>query len=156
MSLESVAQGAGTGIATLYRHFPTREALVGAVYRSELEALAADATRLLGAYPAFDALRLWMDLYTRFVATKHAMQDALRTALTSRASAASETRARIGEAVAGFLAAGAVDGTLRDDVQSDDVTVSLAGAVLMTATAPDPAQLRRVLDLLMDGLRPLR
>ena len=127
-----------------------------AVYSSELDALVAEAAHLLGGNTAFDGLRLWMDRYARFVATKHAVHDVLRVALTSRASAASDTRARICQAVAGFLAAGAVDGTIRVDVEPDDVTVSLAGVVLMTASAPDPAQLRRVLDLLMDGLRPSR
>lgn len=156
VSLESVAQAAGTGIATLYRHFPTREALVEAVYHLELDALTAEAAQLLGAYPAFDALRLWMDRYARFVATKHAMQEALHVALTLRASAASDTRAQIREAVSGFLAKGAADGTIRHDVEPDDVTISLAGLVLMTVAASDPAQLRRVLNLLMDGLRPHR
>ena len=156
VSLESVAQAAGTGIATLYRHFPTREALVDAVYGSELDTLAAEAAHLIAAHTAFDALRLWMDRYTRFVAAKHAMRDAMRLALTSRESAATETRARIRGSVAGFLTAGAADGTLRADVDADDVTVSLAGAVLMTTTASDPDQLRRVLDMLMDGLRPRR
>ena len=156
VSLESVAQVAGTGIATLYRHFPTREALVEAVYRLELDALAVEAAQLLDAYPAFDALRLWMDRYARFVAAKHAMQEALHVALTSRASAASDTRVRIREAVSGFLASGAADGTIRQDVEPDDVTVSLAGLVLMTTAASNAAQLCRVLDLLMDGLRPHR
>ncbi len=156
VSLESVAQAAGTGIATLYRHFPTREALVEAVCHLELDALTAEAAQLLGACPAFDALRLWMDRYARFVATKHAMQEALHVALTLRAGAASDTRARLCEAVSGFLARGAADGTIRRDVEPDDVTISLAGLVLMTVAASDPAQLRRVLDLLMDGLRPRR
>ena len=154
VSLESVAQAAGTGIATLYRHFPTRETLVEAVYRWELDALVARAADLLAGRPASDALREWMDGYASFVATKHAMQDALHVALTSRASAGSDTRARICAAVAGFLAAGAADGTLRSDVKPDDVTISLAGLVLMTTAAPDPAQRRQVLDLLMDALRP--
>ena len=82
------------------------------------------------------------------------MHDALRVALTSRAGAASDTRAHICGAMAAFLAAGAADGTIRSDVEADDVTVSLAGAVLMATTAPDPTQLRRVLNLLIDGLRP--
>ena len=154
VSLESVALLAGTGIATLYRHFPTREVLVEAVYRSELDALEAEATQLLASHAASDALRLWMDRYAGFVATKHAMRQALHVALTSRAAAAFDTRARLRTVVAGFLAAGAADGTVRDDVEADDLTVGLAGLVLVTTAAPDPAQLRRVLDLLMDGLRP--
>ena len=154
VSLENVAQAAGVGVATLYRNFPTREALVEAVYRSELDALAMDAESLLAAHGALDALRMWMDQYARFVATKHAMRDALRIALMSPAALAPETRARIRAVVTRFMAAGASDVTIRQDIEPDDVTLSLAGAVLMTATSTDTSQLRRVLDLLLDGLRP--
>ena len=156
VSLEVLAQGAGVGVATLYRNFPTREALVEAVYRSELDALAADAEPLLATHGALDALRTWMDRYARFVATKHAMRDALRIALTSPTVSAPETRARVRAVVARFMAAGAADGTIREDMEPDDVTLSLAGAVLMTATSTDASQLRRLLDLLVDGLRPRR
>lgn len=142
------------GVATLYRHFPTREALVEAVYRSELDALAADAEPLLAAHGALDALRIWMDRYACFVVAKHAMRDALRIAVTSPTASTAETRARIRAVVARFAAAGAADGTIRKDVEPDDVTLSLAGAVLMTATSTDASQLRRLLDLLLDGLRP--
>ena len=152
--LEGVARAADVGIATLYRHFPTREALVDAVYRSELDALATEASALLGAHAAWDALRMWMDRYAQFVATKRAMYDALRTALTSRTPPVSDTRVRIGATLAAFIAAGANDGTIRDDIEPDDVTVSLAGIVLATTGAADHAQLRRLLNLLMDGLRP--
>ncbi len=152
--LDSVAQAAGVGVATLYRNFPTREALVEAVYRSELDALAADADALLAGHGALDALRLWMDGYARFVAAKRAMRDALRIALTSPTASTPETRARIRAVVARFTTAGAADGTIRGDVEPDDVTLSLAGAVLMTAASTDASQQRRLLDLLIDGLRP--
>ena len=154
MPLEGVAQAAGVGVATLYRHFPTREALVEAVYASELDALGADADALLAAHGALDALRMWMDRYARFVAAKHALRDALRIALTSPSASTPQTRARIRAVVARFAAAGAADGTLRGDVEPDDVTLILAGAVLMTATSTDATQLRRLLDLLADALRP--
>ena len=154
VSLEDVAQAAGVGIGTLYRHFPTREALVEAVYQTELDALAADAEPLLAAHPALDALRMWMDRYARFVAAKHAMRDALRIALTSSTASPPGTRARVRTIVARFAAAGAADGTIRADVEPDDVTLCLAGAVLMTATGTDADQLRRVLNLVLDGLRP--
>ena len=153
VSLEVVAQAAGVGVATLYRNFPTREALVEAVYGLELDALAADAEPLLAAHSALDALRMWMDRYARFVAAKHAMRDALRIALTSPTTAIPETRIRIRAVVARFMAAGAADGTIRADIEPDDVTLCLAGAVLMTATSTDASQLRRLLDLLLDGLR---
>ena len=156
VSLQCIAEAAGVGIATLYRNFPTREALVEAVYRSELDALAAEAEALLAAHGALEALRVWMDRYARFVAAKHAMRDALRIALTSPPALAPETRARIRNVVARFLAAGAIDATIRGDVEPDDVTLNLAGAVLMTAASTDASQLRRMLDLLLDGLRPGR
>lgn len=154
VSLEVIAQAAGVGVATLYRNFSTREALVEAVYRLELDALAADAEPLLAAHRAIDALRMWMDRYACFVAAKHAMRDALRITLTSPTTSIPETRVRVRAVVARFMAAGAADGTIRDDVEPDDVTLGLAGAVLMTATSTDASQLRRLLDLLLDGLRP--
>ena len=154
VSLELVAQAAGVGVATLYRHFPTRETLVQAVYRSELDALAADADQLLAGHKALDALRVLMDRYARFVAAKHAMRDALRIALTSPTAATPETRVRVRAVVGRFMAAGAADGTIRTDVEPDDVTLALAGAVLMTATSTDTFQLPRLMDLLLDGLRP--
>lgn len=152
-SLEAIAKAAGVGIGTLYRHFPTREALIEAVYHSELDALEAEAHDLLKAHPSFEAMRRWMDRYAQFVATKRAMHDALRVALTPRTGAVSEIRARINATIAKFLAAGSQDGTIRDDVQPDDVTLSLAGMVLTATTSPDRDQMRRLLDLLMDGLR---
>ena len=156
VSLDGVAQAAGVGVATLYRHFPTREALVEAVYRSELDALAADVEPLLAVHRAHDALRMWMDRYARFVAAKHPMRDALRIAMTSPTAPTAETRIRIRAVMARFVAAGAADGTIRSDLDPDDVTLSLAGAVLMTATSTDASQLRRLLDLLLDGLRSRR
>lgn len=155
VSLETIAHAAGVGIATLYRHFPTREALVEAVYRLELDTLAAAADDLLASHTAFDALRLWMVRYARFVDAKRAMQEALRVAWTSRNSPVPETRARIRATLARFITAGTADGTIRDDVEADDVTLSLAGIVL-TATAASAGhdQLHRLLGLLADGLRP--
>ena len=156
VSLESVALAAGVGIATLYRHFPDRETLVEAVYCLELDALTEEAEHLLDVHEAFDALRKWMDRYARFVDTKRALYDALRAAFRSRATPAPQTRARLRATIAKFLSAGASDSTLRDDVEPDDVTVSLAGIMLMAKTAADQEQVRRLLDLLMDGLRPRR
>lgn len=152
LSLEAVARAAGVGIGTLYRHFPTREVLVEAVYRSELDALAAEAEPLLAAHPAAEALRRWMDRYARFVGAKRAMYDALRIAVTARASRAPDTRVRIQAAIAKFVAVGTSDGTLRGDVEPDDIAVNLAGIVLATIST-DPLQMGRLLDLLMDALR---
>jgi hypothetical protein len=95
--------------------------------------------------------------YARFVVAKRAMQEALRIAWTSRTSPVPETRARIRATLARFIGAGASDGTIRDDVEADDVTICLAGVVLMATAAPtDQDQLHRLLGLLADGLRPRR
>ena len=151
--LDAVAKAAGVGIGTLYRHFPTREALTTAVYRSELDSLEQAVGGLLAAGSAADALRQWMDGYARFVSTKHVMHGALRTALTPVSTGVSETRRRIGGSVADFVAAGATDGSLRTDVNPDDIALALAALVLAGTTASDSGQMQRLLDLLMDGLR---
>lgn len=154
VSLEAIARAAEVGIGTLYRHFPTKEALVEAVYRSELDALDAEASDLLGRQPAAEAMRRWMDGYARFVVAKHAMHDALRIVLAPRSIEGSEMRTRVNATIAKFLAAGAHDSSIGGGVKPDDVTVILAGSVFAAAASADPGQISRVLDLLMAGLRP--
>ena len=153
VTMEEIAKQAKVGVGTLYRHFPAREELVEAVYRTELDALLEDVERPLKRRSALAALRLWMDRYAQFVAGKHAMYDTLRLALT-KPSTRSETRARIGAALGRFLDAGAADGTIRTDIQPDDLAVNLAAIVLGVRLSTDKKQLGRLLDLLIDGLRP--
>ena len=153
ISLEAIARAAEVGIGTLYRHFPTKEALVEAVYQSELDALDDQAEDLLADRLAADAMRQWLDRYAAFVVAKHAMHDALRINLAPRASERSEIRTRINATVAKFLAAGTSDGSLCGGYQPDDVTVILAGSVFPAALSLYDGQVTRVLDLLMAGLR---
>ncbi|WP_170133148.1 TetR/AcrR family transcriptional regulator [Arthrobacter livingstonensis] len=153
VALDTLARRAGVGIGTLYRHFPTRQALVEAVYRSELDEVAASADEVLGGNPADVALRLWIDRYATFFATKHGMAETLQGLLSAGVVAPTETRQRIRGTLGRFLEAGEADGTLRHDVAADDVVTALVGAFLATAGAPDAAQRDRVLDLLVDGLR---
>lgn len=150
-SLEAIAREAGVGIGTLYRHFPTREALVEAVYAAELEAVCATADRFLADAPADVALRAWMDRYGEFVRTKRGMADALRAILA--AGAGNETRPRITAAVAGMLEAGARQGVLRADVAAEDVVLALLGAFLATPGPDEEPRTARLLDLLLDGVR---
>jgi AcrR family transcriptional regulator len=149
-SLEAVARSAQVGIGTLYRHFPTRESLVEAVYRSELEAVCSAAERLVQDLPADRALREWMDRYVAFVRAKRGMADALRAILAL--GAGNDTRTRIRDAVGRLLSAGGAAGLLRTDVPADDVVVGMIGACLAT-TSEDQAQTARLLDLLLEGLR---
>ena len=155
-SLEGVARDAGVGVGTLYRHFPTREALVAAVFEAELAALGDEAAQLAEDHPADVALRLWMDRYGTFVATKRGMAETLRDVLSSPAYEPGLTRRRMQMAVATLLAAGAADGTLRTDVEPADVVLSMAGVFLATARLDELGPAPRMLDLLVDGLRSRR
>src|ERR1700722_3904860 len=149
VSLESIARDAGVGIGTLYRHFPNREALVEAIYRAELAEVAAAAEQLLKRHPPKTALRRWMDRYASFVAAKRGMAESLHAIFESGAMEPSQTRDSIIGAVDMLLRAGADDGSLRSDVQADDVLSSLIGVMLASGS---PAQTGRLLDLLVAGV----
>lgn len=149
VSLEAIARDAGVGIGTLYRHFPSREALIEAVYRAELAEVSASAADLLRRYPAVVALRRWMDRYAGFVAAKRGMAESLRAVFDSGAVGPADTRAAIVGAVETLLKAGAAEGSLRADVRADDVVSSLLGIFLASGSAD---QANRMLDLLVDGL----
>jgi AcrR family transcriptional regulator len=154
VALEGVARAAGVGIGTLYRHFPTREALVEAVYAAELDDVTARVDPLLAELPPDAALRAWMGHYAGFVATKRGMVETLRAGWASGRIATPGTRERITGAIATLLAAGAGAGTLRGDVDADDVTAMLLGVFLSTAASRTPEQVDRLLDLVMAALRP--
>jgi AcrR family transcriptional regulator len=149
VSLESIARAAGVGIGTLYRHFPNREALVEAIYRTELAEVAETAPRLLKRHPPKTALRRWMDRYASFVAAKRGMAESLHAMFDSGALQGKETRASITGAVDLLLRAGVDDGSLRSDVQADDVVSSLLGIFLASGS---PEQTGRLLDLLVNGI----
>ncbi|MFD0691846.1 TetR/AcrR family transcriptional regulator [Actinomadura fibrosa] len=151
-TLEAIAKDAGVGIGTLYRHFPTREALVEAAYRNELGRLCDAAAELLDELPPDQALRAWMDRFVAYMSTKRDMAEALRQVIASGGDPFAESRDRMAAALNDLLSAGAAAGTLRPDADPSDVLVALAG-ITQTVTAPDP-QAGRILDLLMDGLRP--
>lgn len=155
--LETIAREAGVGIGTFYRHFPTREALVEAVYAAELDDLTAGAAALLGELPPDVALRAWMDRYATFVATKRGMIDTLRAGWTAGRIATPATRERITLTLETLLTAGIRAGSLRGDVTPDDITALVLGVFLSTATDRTSEQTRRLLDLVVDALRyPVR
>ena len=154
VTLEAVARMAGVGIGTLYRHFPTREALVEAVYGAELDDVIASAPALLEQRAPDVALRAWMDRYAAFFATKRGMIDTLRPGWAS--GRISTPRERVTAAVAAILDEGARAGVLRADVEPDDVTMLLLGVFLSTGADETPERTGRLLDLVVDGLRPRR
>jgi AcrR family transcriptional regulator len=152
VTLDAVAKEAGVGIGTLYRHFPDRDALLEAAYRSEVEALC-DVEGLLRDRPPDLALAAWMDRFVDYAVTKRGMSAALRSVVASGADISRDTRRRVLGALATLLAAGIGAGTVRADVSPEDV-LRATGAIWMI---PDEegwaADARRVLALLMDGLR---
>jgi AcrR family transcriptional regulator len=148
--LEGIARAAGVGIGTLYRHFPTREALVEAVYAAELDDVTGCVPGLLADLPPDAALRAWMGRYAAFFAAKRGMAGTLR----SGRIATPATRERVTGAIATILASGAAAGVLRADVEAQDVTTMLLGIFLSTTAVNTPEQVERLLDLLVDALRP--
>ncbi len=153
VSLEAIAKRAGVGIGTLYRHFPSRAALVEAAYRSEVDHLCDAAKELLAEHPPDAALAEWMDRYVGYGAAKRGMSDALQSVVASKSDLYAESRTRILEAIATLLEAGAAAGTIRSDVDAEDVLRSMGAVWLMTDDRLWSEQARKTLGLLMDGLR---
>jgi AcrR family transcriptional regulator len=152
-SLKAIAKDAGVGIATLYRRFPTREALVEATYRNETDRLAAATEQLLAEFPPPRALRMWMDKFLDYLFTKHAMHDALPAILASRQGLRTESRDLLRGAVGRLLDAGVAEGSLRGDLSANDLLMGMGG-IIMIATGEHQRDLAtRLFDLLMDGIR---
>jgi AcrR family transcriptional regulator len=153
VALEAISARAGVGIGTLYRHFPSREALIVAAYQQEVDSLCAAARGLQASQPADEALRAWADRFADYVATKRSMGAALRTAVASDSPLFAETRARILGALRRLLDAGAADGTLRIDVDPADV-MCVVNAIWFLPDGPEWREtVGRMLDLVIDGLR---
>lgn len=151
-SLKAIAADAGVGIGTLYRRFPTRERLIEAVYRSESARLADAAEDLLEHASPEVALREWMELFLDYMATKHAMADALRAVLVSDGDLRMQTRDLLTDALATLLRAGATTGVFTADVDPHDVLMALGGATMIAGDPDQRQQAHRLLDLLIGGL----
>jgi AcrR family transcriptional regulator len=153
VTLESIAKQAGVGIGTLYRHFPTREALIDAAYRNELAKLVDGVPQLLATMPPDQALRTWMDHFFDYMTTKKGMGDALKALIASGGNPFSESRERLTTAITTLLDAAIADGKIGADVKGEDLFASLAGIAYMAAEPAQREQADRLLDLVMDGLR---
>jgi AcrR family transcriptional regulator len=153
-SMRAIAREAGVGIATLYRHFPTRESLVDAVYQDQVKRLTLGARELLEQLPPAGAMRRWMDLFGDWLATKHGMLDTLLAMIESGEIADAQTRTELLDAITTILDAGSAAGDLRADVSAEDIAASLLGTFGVAGKPGQRPQANRLLDLLMDGLRP--
>jgi AcrR family transcriptional regulator len=152
-SLEAVARTAGVGIGTLYRHFPTREALFEAVYRREVQQLADLAERLMEEAEPVEALRQWMRANVRFVATKKGMSAALALAAYKNSDLFSYSFERLTRAVGGLLERAIAAGEIRNDVSPEDLLRALVGMCYMHDRPGWQKSVLRLVEVFIDGLR---
>jgi AcrR family transcriptional regulator len=152
-SLEAVARTAGVGIGTLYRHFPTREALFEAVYRREVQQLAGLAERLKEEAEPVEALRQWMRSNVRFVATKKGMSAALALAAYKPSDLFSYSFDQLTRAVGGLLDRAIAAGEIREDISPEDLIRALVGMCYMHDQPGWQKSVLRLVDVFVDGLR---
>jgi AcrR family transcriptional regulator len=149
-SLEDIARRAGVGVGTLYRHFPTRQALIEAVYVEEVEALCRSA----GENPAassWDALTQWFNRFVDYVATKHALIDEMVATIGMDAPVFRTCHDAIFTAGQPLLERAKEEGVVRPDVEFIDVIRMVSGVTMIKNAAPE--DVRRVLSVALDGLR---
>jgi AcrR family transcriptional regulator len=148
ISLNQIAQRAGVGPGTLYRHYPSREALVLAVYQFEIDRLVDSVPHLLTVSTPLEALRTWTSTLVASMRMKHGLGDALSS--TARQAVTDQSYGPVMAAITQLLDAGKHDGTIRVDADPADFLL-LTGALWRT---PDTDQEHRVLALILDGLQP--
>ena len=155
-SLDDVARQAGVGAGTLYRHFPTRDALLEAVYHTEVARLAAAERELSGKLPPVEALRAWMVLFVDYIAEKHIIAPALNTFVGGPSKLYESSRAQIRDAIESLVKRAIKSGDIRRDLDAFDLLRALIG-VSNVASAPDWQQsAKRLVDILILGSRPIR
>lgn len=152
-SLDDIARQAGVGPGTLYRHFPTRDALIEGVYRSEVEKLAMAAPKFAETMPPLEALRAWMLLFVDHIAAKQIIAPALHTLVGGPSRLFEGSRSQIQGAIDALVERGKKSGDLRKDLEAFDLLRALIG-VSHIASGPDWQQsARRLVDILITGSR---
>ncbi len=155
-SLDDIANRAGVGAGTLYRHFPTRDALLEAVYRSEVEKLAAAERKFAQTMPPIEALQAWMLLFVDYIAAKHIIAPALNTYVGGPSKLYEGSRDLISGAIDALVKRAVEAGAIRKDLEPFDLLRALIG-VSNVASGPDWQQsARRLVDILIAGSRPVK
>jgi AcrR family transcriptional regulator len=153
VTLDEIARRAGVGIGTLYRHFPTRDAMVEAVYRREVEQMCLAAAELLETLPPAEALHAWMRLFVDYIAKKKVIASALSAIVGGTAQLFASSGTRITEAITLLVDRAAAAGDIRTGVDPLDLLHALIG-ISYGRSGPDwQAGALRLIDILMDGLR---
>jgi AcrR family transcriptional regulator len=152
-SLEKIAKAADVGIGTLYRHFPTRDALVEAVYRHNVDLLCEGADELSATLPPDEALAEWMQRFVAYVGTKKGLATYLKSVVSADSDLFVSTFASVQATIGRLVAAAAAAGTIRPGVEGMDLLRALSGVCLMADAPGGAEQGAKVAALLMDGLR---
>ncbi|AOR36889.1 transcriptional regulator [Streptomyces fodineus] len=150
-SVKDIARAAGVGVGTLYRRFPSKELLIEAVYRQEVQRLCEAAQHLTATQSPVDALRTWMERFIDFMAAKQGMADALAVVLTDE-SEKMYTRSMLADAIAHLLGAAKGQSVARPGVEAPDVLMALGGISLMAASEERRDLATRLIDLLLYGV----
>jgi AcrR family transcriptional regulator len=154
-SLDDIAKQAGVGAGTLYRHFPTRDALIEAVYRSEVEKLAAAERKFSETMAPMEALRAWMLLFVDHIAAKQIIAPALNSVVGGPTKLYEGSRGLIGGAIDALVKRAIASGDIRSDLDPFDLLRALIG-VSHVASGPGWQQsARRLVDILITGSRPV-
>jgi AcrR family transcriptional regulator len=151
-SLNSIAKQAGVGAGTLYRHFPTREALILAVYRHEVQALVDSVAQVLAEHEPLDALRIWFERLADYVRIKHGLGEALHTVAVQ--DVVNETYAPVTAAVGQLLTACEAAGAVHAGLDPADVLLLMGFLWRVGPGEQGKAQAARLFDLVLGGLRP--
>lgn len=151
--VREIAETAGVGVGTVYRHFPTRADLIAAVFRREIDACADAASPLAAAYPPFEALSRWIDRYVGFIATKRGLAAALHSGDPAYESLPAHRNDRLVPALGGLLEAAAAAGAVRPGVDAYDLLNAVGSLYMTVRDEPGAESARRMVTLLVDGLR---
>jgi AcrR family transcriptional regulator len=152
-SLDEIARTAGVGAGTLYRHFPTRDALIEAVYRNETEQLVAAATRLAETHSPTGALREWLLLFVDYMATKHGMHEALNSIAGGTSELYSASTEQMKRAIAELIDRAVASGDIRLDLDPLDLLRALAGVANTSAGSDGKQAAKRMVDILIAGIQ---
>jgi len=152
-SLDEIARIAGVGPGTLYRHFPTRDALVAAVYRNEMEQFVAAADRLAELHPPLTALREWLLLFVDYIAAKHGMAELLNSIAGGTSALYSASTVQMKQAMATLVERAVASGDIRLDLDPLDLLRAIAGVANIGSGADGEQAAKRLVDILIAGVR---
>ncbi len=155
-SLDEIAKQAGVGAGTLYRHFPTRDTLIEAVYRSEVEKLAAAGGRLSAAMPPVEALRAWVLLLVDYIAAKHIIAPALNSVAGGPSKLYASSRSLIEGAMDSLVRRAQASGDVRRDISAADLLCAMIGVSLVDSGPDWQQRAQRLVDVLIAGARPAK